>query len=303
VERNRGIALILALLTLSFLTILGSALLTTSTIDIWISDNYKSATQSLYLAEAGIDHAREMLRTSSLTLSELLNVAAGPDHQLSTADDRPLIASFQLIDSFGKGSGSYEVTLRNDTADGASSLTDLNEVVTLVSRGQTGSSQKTIEVTIQKGKFPDTDADPRLKSVGHLESLVRSITNNANERYTGTSLGNVGSPANYRVVEVDGNVDLGPATGYGLLLVRGELNVVGDITWNGLILVIGQGVVTWKAGVSKTINGGFFVARTRAADGSMLIQPTGVTFDITDAAQIRTADRTFPYNPIAVKER
>jgi hypothetical protein len=39
VERNRGVALILALLVLSFLTVLGGAVLTTSTIDIWISDN------------------------------------------------------------------------------------------------------------------------------------------------------------------------------------------------------------------------------------------------------------------------
>ena len=36
-EQNRGIALILALLVLSFLTVVGGALLTTSTIDIWIS--------------------------------------------------------------------------------------------------------------------------------------------------------------------------------------------------------------------------------------------------------------------------
>src|SRR5438270_1933770 len=51
---DRGIALILALLVLSFLTITGCALLTTAAIDLWISDNYKSATQNLYLAEAGI---------------------------------------------------------------------------------------------------------------------------------------------------------------------------------------------------------------------------------------------------------
>src|SRR3954468_10076835 len=49
VQQNRGVALILALLVLSFLTILGGALLTTSTIDIWISDNYKTYTQALYV--------------------------------------------------------------------------------------------------------------------------------------------------------------------------------------------------------------------------------------------------------------
>jgi Tfp pilus assembly protein PilX len=84
---ERGVALILALLVLSFLTILGGALLTTSTIDVWISDNYKTSTENLYLAEAGVDHARQILRNTSQTPSELLAVAAGPDHQLSTSTD------------------------------------------------------------------------------------------------------------------------------------------------------------------------------------------------------------------------
>src|SRR5579883_1549763 len=100
--KERGVALILALLVLSFLTILGGALLTTSTIDIWISDNYKTSNQNLYIAEAGLSYGREILRTSSATPSQLLSTAAGPDHQLSSAtdlatllasDDQPLIPS------------------------------------------------------------------------------------------------------------------------------------------------------------------------------------------------------------------
>src|SRR5947208_2442178 len=109
VEGNRGVALILALLVLSFLTVLGGALLTTSTIDIWISDNYKSATQSLYLAEAGVDRARDLLRTSGRSATELLTVAAGADHLLQTPDDEPLIPSQPLNDISGQPSGYYEV--------------------------------------------------------------------------------------------------------------------------------------------------------------------------------------------------
>src|SRR5262249_35825325 len=102
VKRNRGVALILALLVLSFLTILGGALLTTSTIDIWISDNYKTYTQALYVAEAGVDAGRNLLTTSGNSASGLLSVAAGPDHRLSistdlatllASDDQPLIPS------------------------------------------------------------------------------------------------------------------------------------------------------------------------------------------------------------------
>src|ERR1043165_10022853 len=87
VENNRGVALILALLVLSFLTVLGGALLTTSTIDIWISDNYKPYTQALYVAEAGVDAGRNFLTTSGSSASALLSIAAGPDHLLSTSTD------------------------------------------------------------------------------------------------------------------------------------------------------------------------------------------------------------------------
>lgn len=274
-EPNRGVALILALLVLSFLTILGSALLTTSTIDIWISDNYKTSTQSLYLAEAGIEHAREVLRTSSHTPTELLNMFA----------EQPFLAAQELIDTSGQSAGDYDVWLRNDNADGMAWLSDSNEVLTLVSIGQIRGARKTIEVTVKKARFPETDVDPRLKTVSGLESLVASITKNATDIY------------DY------GSVDIGPTAGHGILLVRGELNVTGDLMWNGLLLVIGQGVMHVNSGVSTTINGGLLIARTRAPDGTPLGAPADVTFSINNAAEVKAATQSFPYNPIAIKER
>ena len=293
-ETQRGIALILALLVLSFLTILGTALLTTSTIDIWISDNYKNSTQSLYAAEAGIDHARELIRADGHTLTALLTACAGPDHLLLTADDEPLIA---------RGAGNYEVWLRNDNAEGAATATDSNEIVTLVSTGQVGTARKTIEVTIQKGSFPRTDSDPRLQTVTGLESLANSITKNATDVYERGTLINVGSPVNYRVVVVNGNLDLGSGTGYGMLLVRGDLHIIGNVTWNGLIVVLGRGVMETDSGTAAIVNGGLFIARTQAPDGSLLAAPADVMFSITDPAQMRMANQSFPYNPIAIRER
>ena len=293
-ETQRGIALVLALLVLSFLTILGAALLTTSTIDIWISDNYKNATQSLYAAEAGIDHARELIRTDGRTLTALLTVCAGPDHLLLTADDEPLIA---------RGAGNYEVWMRNDNAEGAAAAADSNEIVTLVSTGQVGLARKTIEVTIQKGSFPRTDADPRLQTVTGVESLANSITKNATDVYESGTLINIGSPVNYRVVVVKGNLDLAWSTGYGILLVRGDLHIMGNVTWNGLIVVLGRGMMQTDSGATTIVNGGLFIARTQAPDGSLLAVPADIMFSITDAAQIRMANQSFPYNPIAIRER
>ena len=303
VRNDHGVALILALLVLSFLTVVGGALLTTSTIDIWISDNYKSATQSVYLAEAGIEDARELLRVSGHTATELMTIAAGIDRQLTTNDDVPLILSRRLVDATGQGSGLYQVWLRNDSADGTMSVTDTNEIVNLVSVGQIGTTRKTMEATVQRGKFPETDSDVRLKSVSGLESLVASISKNSTDLYASTTMGSFGGPGAYRIAVVDGNLDLGPGTGYGIILVRGELTIVGDITWNGLIAVIGQGVVRWKAGVTGTINGGLFAGRTRSADGTLLPVPVDITYNITDVSQIKAANRLFPFNPIAISEK
>ncbi|HEY2381301.1 MAG TPA: PilX N-terminal domain-containing pilus assembly protein [Terriglobia bacterium] len=303
-ERERGVALILALLVLSFLTILGSALLTTSTIDIWISDNYKTSTENLYIAEAGIDNARQLLRTSNLSASQLLAAAAGPDHQLSTAtdlatllasDDLPLIPSDPsmrssgqpLLNSSGEITGYYYVWLRNDNADGTASTFDTNQTLTLISTASNWGLHKVIETTVQKGGFPDNANDSRMQSAAGLQSFAAGITRHATDLYSTTSITDYGSAAQYKIAVVNGNTTLGPGTGYGILLCQGDLNVAGNFTWNGLILVIGTGNVHWN-GFTGTVNGGLF---------------NGGVYNVTDAGQIRLANQPFPYTPIAIQER
>jgi Tfp pilus assembly protein PilX len=301
---ERGVALILALLVLSFLTILGGALLTTSTIDIWISDNYKTSTENLYLAEAGVDHAREILRNSSQTPSDLLALAAGLDHRLSTStdletllasDDQPLIPSDPamrstgqpLVDSSGEIAGYYYVWLRNDNADGPASTIDNNRTLTVVSIASNWGTRKVIETVVQKGGFPDNIDDSRLQTATGLQSLAASITRNATDVYSTASIGSYGSLSHYQVAVVTGNANLGPGTGYGILLCRGDLNIIGNFTWNGLILVIGTGAVHWN-GFTGVVNGGMF---------------SGGVYNVTDSGQVKAANDPFPYTPIAIQER
>ncbi len=325
-ESNKGVALILALLVLSFLTILGSALLTTATIDIWISDNYKTATQNLYLTEAGIDQARDALRMSTNTATQLLTAAAGADGQLATSsdltallasDDEPLIPADPslrstgqpLLDSSGKIVGRYYVWLRS---------ADNTGVLTLLGFGLIGNTRKVIEVTIQKGMFPDlpgtnSKLDPRLTTVAGLERLAASITRYASDTYNPVmqpqAITYYGSATHYKVAVINGDANLGPGSGYGILLVSGALRVVGSFNWNGLILIIGQGALSWTNSTTGIVNGGMFVARTRAADGSLLTTPGVIAADLSpaaifyDAAAIRAANQPFPYNPIAIRER
>jgi hypothetical protein len=59
-------------------------------------------------------------------------------------------------------------------------------------------------------------------------------------------------------------------TGYGLLVVTGTLTYDPDATWNGIILVIGQGVFNSTKGGTGQINGAVLVAKTRDASGNLL---------------------------------
>jgi hypothetical protein len=78
------------------------------------------------------------------------------------------------------------------------------------------------------------------------------------------------------VVVVNGNFHLshgsgGSFTGYGLLLVTQTLYYDPDASWNGIILVIGQGVFNGNQnGRGGQINGTVFVANTKDPSGNLL---------------------------------
>jgi hypothetical protein len=93
------------------------------------------------------------------------------------------------------------------------------------------------------------------------------------------------SPTNPVTVIVNGDLDLTDWTqaGYGLLLVTGTLTYDPATTWNGAVLVIGQGQINNTAhGLFAQINGAVFVAKTRDAAGNLLTGRIGggvVSFD------------------------
>lgn len=85
-----------------------------------------------------------------------------------------------------------------------------------------------------------------------------------------TSLGMISS--NPMTVVINGNLDLNGwhYTGYGLLLVTGNLNYDPDASWKGMVLVIGQGTVTGSNAGSGEFDGAFIAAKTRDASGTLL---------------------------------
>jgi len=115
-----------------------------------------------------------------------------------------------------------------------------------------------------------------------------SYTANASDLHTATTTAGMSS-SNPVTVVINGNLDIsnwggdGYGQGYGLLLVTGTFTYDPDTTWNGIILVIGQGIITnTQHGGTQQLNGAVFVAKTRDASGNLLTGRIGgasVSFD------------------------
>jgi hypothetical protein len=98
-----------------------------------------------------------------------------------------------------------------------------------------------------------------------------------------TSLGMMSS--NPMTVVINGNLDLTGwrYTGYGLLLVIGNLNYDPDASWQGMVMVIGQGTVTGSKTGNGEFDGAFIVAQTRDSLGTLLTDPNLGTASINFA--------------------
>jgi hypothetical protein len=127
-----------------------------------------------------------------------------------------------------------------------------------------------------------------------LDSLVQSIAQTADlvlNPLAGTTADQTSltsmSATNPMVVVVNGDFHLthasgGSFTGYGLLVVTGTLHYDPDDSWNGIILVIGQGVFDGSQhGNGGQINGTVLVANTRDNSGNLLASLGPASFNQT----------------------
>jgi Tfp pilus assembly protein PilX len=152
-ENQEGIVLPVALVFLVVLGAMGAAAVMMTRRDIKTSGYYKNSELAFYVAEAGIENAREALRVENLnsgnkvSYSDELASAAGSngvlDGYASGTDDK-------LISAGSLGNGSYTVYLTNDSVDGSQNQTDSNKTVVLtsVATGPIG-SKAIIESTVK----------------------------------------------------------------------------------------------------------------------------------------------------------
>lgn len=101
-----------------------------------------------------------------------------------------------------------------------------------------------------------------------LNALVSELANSADYSYScgiggpGCS-GSYGTTANPQITFINGDVSLGG--GAGVLVVTGTLTISGNMQFNGLILVIGQGNIVINGGGHGTIYGEMLAAQTNSS--------------------------------------
>jgi hypothetical protein len=149
-----------------------------------------------------------------------------------------------------------------------------------------------------------------LQTTDAARALVDQLRTEAknNNRYfpAGTTPSDFGSPSNPLMTFVDGDSDLPPAGGAGLMVVTGTFTPTGSAQFNGLILVLGTGRLVRSGGGNGNSLGAVVVASFGA--GSNFLAPTfnsngSGTSDITyDSAWVRKALASTGPRVIAVSE-
>jgi hypothetical protein len=189
---------------------------------------------------------------------------------------------------------------------------DQNPDVNYVKNGNPGPGSTGIPTSPDEtGNFTGVGPNPsvaqvalptNLQTVQSLNQVAQTIIQNADSViWDPAGLANSSNPAlaamsnlNPMTIAVQGDptqphqgdFTLNPGfTGYGLLLVTGNLTYATDSNWNGIVLVIGQGTVNAsESGPAGTFNGAMLVAQTRDLSGNLLAGPNPGPATFTDTA-------------------
>jgi len=173
--RDKGSALVLSMVVLALLTAMGIALVSLANSDVRMNQIDVRGKRAFYVAEAGLEDAREALRaanvvsTNPYTLDDELQAAASdPNLDLNVASLAPTYDSggnvtaftgygndvpLRSLTSFGRGW--YAAFLTNDAADGVTSTNDTNDRVMITSIGTAPSRGiEVVQAVVERDPFP-----------------------------------------------------------------------------------------------------------------------------------------------------
>jgi len=106
-SEKKGVALLLALLSLLIVSVVVVAFFVLSTIDLQISTNHYLRKEALYIAEAGVEYAISVLSGSKSAISQSVQFPSGSGHYY----DVTYVTSNSTITSIGRLASGERVTL------------------------------------------------------------------------------------------------------------------------------------------------------------------------------------------------
>jgi hypothetical protein len=138
---------------------------------------------------------------------------------------------------------------------------------------------------------------PNLQTVAGLNALVKTIQDNAdvvvNGNATQANFPAGMSATNPMTIVINGDLTISGwrSTGYGLLLVTGQFTYDPDTSWDGIVLVIGQGMMrSFQGAYANTqILGAVFLART--------LSPAPSTSPLPPSSPPGSPNFDFTYSP------
>ena len=118
------------------------------------------------------------------------------------------------------------------------------------------------------------DTMSTVSGVDAFASAVLAVAQANGTYYTGdptsVAMGSPGSPVVDYISGDSTKAFSGTSHGYGILMVSGNLEMGGNFSWDGIILVIGTGKAIFNGGGSGQINGTILAANTRDSSNALL---------------------------------
>ncbi len=237
----------------------------------------------------------------------ITSVATGPNNT------KAIVITTVQIYSFSSNSPAVLYSKDNTTLNGSSISINGNDAgncggsnlsgVYVYSDPSTGNTH-----TLTENGNPALTGNPATQTGNtniDLQSYIDSLKGAAAVTLTAdVSGGSYGSSSSYVTVysdatqQADGELKLNNVTGYGILLVKGNLQLAGNINWNGII--IATGVITTSGGGSNAKN-----IQGQVYSGSSSLGDTTVSGSVTigyNSCQVKKALSSAPLKVVNWKE-
>jgi hypothetical protein len=276
-KNERGFILVLCLMLLLVMTLLGVAGMQTGNFGNMIAGNGLEGQKAFWIAEAGLQDAKDKLNSSvsvdvfrNLTGLSTPVVYGGGTYTITTEPDLSYPTSRVIVRSVGvRNDGSrkvVETTMVKFFFDGPGALYS-EAMVKVHGQCEINGGEKPGIVTTLPEHLNGNDtvtingASAHVIGQGIEPSIRYNWTNVSIAQYVSflkgyaspTPSGNVwGASSNPIVVSLIGDQRLGGRSGYGIILVEGNLDVHGGMDWSGIIIV--TGTISFTGGGNDKVN-------------------------------------------------